>query len=77
MKVEVSKVLVTAVPEGKTPKEHFTTLYEEIGKHIISNASILASDVTELTSDVKIEINLNPHEIIRLQKTTNTILIGE
>ncbi|MDI2588044.1 hypothetical protein OR571_13195 [Psychrobacillus sp. NEAU-3TGS] len=77
MPLEVRKVLVTAVPKGKTPSEHFTTLYEEIGKHLVNNASVLASDVTELTSDVKIEISLNPHEVITLQKTSNTIMIGE
>lgn len=77
MKLEINKVLDTVVPKGSTPKEHFTYLYEQIGKYVTNNAFELSSDVTELTSEVKIEFILNPNEIVTLQKTSNTIMIGE
>lgn len=75
--IDVSKVLSTVVPEGVTPKEHYEQLYVQIGNHLIKNASILSGDVNDYTSSVTININLEPNEIVTIDKFATQIVIGD
>lgn len=77
-KLEVSKAIVVGhAKEGETFKEHFTDIYKAIGEHFIKNAETLAGDVNELTTSVSISINLNPNELIQIDKLTNQLVMGE
>ncbi|WP_277680018.1 hypothetical protein [Gracilibacillus dipsosauri] len=77
-KLEVSKFpVVGKLKEGQTVKEHFTDIYKTIGQHFINQAEVLAGDVSELTSSVSITIDLNPNEIVQIDKYTQNIVMGE
>ncbi len=77
-KLEISKAIVVGCPkEGQTYKEHFVDIYNAIGQHFINHAESLAGDVNELTSSVSISINLNPNEVIQIDKFTNQFVMGE
>lgn len=76
-KIEIPKApVVGRIKEGQTLKEHFTEIYKAVGQHFIEEAEVLAGDVNELTTSVKITIDLNPNEIVMIEKTTNQLVVG-
>ena len=76
-RLEINKILDGQVPHDKTPEEHFTYVFESLGKHIQENANRIAKSTAPYTHSIKIVAEVSPNELLTLSITTNELVEGK
>lgn len=75
MKLDCNKIVSYFDCEGSNDVEKTKSMYEKIGKYLITNAGRMASDRCLNTNSIEIKICLNSNSIVTIDRTVKEYLM--